>query len=53
VDVGNVNQIKEALLYLLNNPEIAHMMGKKAREKVTSFFAWTKTVSTIEKFLLN
>lgn len=36
VELGNEIELKEKILYLLNNPEIAESMGKNARKFVES-----------------
>lgn len=39
---SDAREIADAILYLLNNKQIADEMGRKARERIVAHFDWTK-----------
>jgi glycosyltransferase involved in cell wall biosynthesis len=41
-DPSNASEISDAILYLLNNKQIADGMGRKARERIVAHFDWNK-----------
>jgi len=41
-DPSNAREISDAILYLLNNRQIADEKGRKARERIVAQFDWTK-----------
>jgi len=45
VDSNNINEIKEKILNLLENPEISREMGKSGRQRVIEEFNWEKIAS--------
>lgn len=53
VDPRNINEIADAIKYLLNNPDIAVQMGKRGREAVFREYNWNtqseKLLSVYEK----
>jgi len=42
VPPNNPSALREKILYLFNNPDIAIEMGKRGREKVERYFTWEK-----------
>lgn len=47
VDPLNINQIAEALIKLLTNPELARRMGEKGRERIEKELNWQKVAEKI------
>jgi len=48
----NEKEFSQAIQYLLQNPEIAQELGKKARERVEKYFSLEKSAEELEKSLL-
>src|SRR3989338_6813061 len=48
VEVYNVEQLAEKILFLLNNPKIAEEMGEKGREKILNNFTFD---SIVERYI--
>ncbi|MCS7094159.1 MAG: glycosyltransferase family 4 protein [Candidatus Aenigmarchaeota archaeon] len=44
-------EFAEAIKYLLENPEVTEIMGRKGRERVEKYFTWEKCVENLEKNL--
>lgn len=49
VDPNNKNDIREAILYLLNNPLLAQEMGKNGIEAVYREFNWESQIDNLRK----
>jgi phosphatidylinositol alpha-1,6-mannosyltransferase len=52
-DPTNIKEIADAILYLLNNKQIADEMGRKARERVVANFDWGKVGKKLNSFIEN
>lgn len=57
IPIRDVEAIKEKILYLYHNPDIAKKMGEKAKKKVVSGFTWNdygdRYVNNLEQILKN
>ena len=53
VDPFNLDQIAEAIKYLLNNEEDARIMGINGREAVTKKYNWENEVKKLENIYIN
>ncbi len=51
VDPFNINQIADALIKLLTNPEFAHWLGKKGRQRVEKELNWRKMAQRIRRII--
>jgi glycosyltransferase involved in cell wall biosynthesis len=47
-DIGNVNQLLEKILYLLDNPREAKRIGNEGRKRAT-LFKWSRVVNEVER----
>jgi phosphatidylinositol alpha-1,6-mannosyltransferase len=50
-DPSDVKEIADAILYLLNNKQIADEMGRKARERIVAHFDWTKVGEKLKNII--
>jgi phosphatidyl-myo-inositol dimannoside synthase len=50
-DPSNAREISDAILYLLNNKQIADEMGRKSRERIVANFDWAIVGRRLEKYL--
>jgi glycosyltransferase involved in cell wall biosynthesis len=41
--------VGEAILHILENPELADQMGKRAREYVLAYWSWDSAIDRLEK----
>lgn len=53
VDDNNPVAIGEAILKLLENPDLAQEMSKKARQYVLENWTWEAALDRLERYLLN
>jgi len=51
INPDRTEEIRESILYLLQNPEIAREMGVKAREKVLKDYTWLKQGRKVLKWV--
>ncbi len=51
VDPLNIDQIAEALVKLLTNPELARRLGEKGRERVEREFSWGRIAQKIREII--
>lgn len=51
VDPFDINQIAEALVKLLTNPELAQSLGKKGRERIERELNWREITQRIRKII--
>lgn len=52
IDDDNPTAIGQAVLNLLDNPELAGVMGIAARKRVIEKWTWSQSIETLEKYLL-
>jgi glycosyltransferase involved in cell wall biosynthesis len=48
IELNNIEQLKNAILLLVNNKELREKMGKAARERVEKEFSWDKSAEQLE-----
>ncbi len=53
VNPSDIDEVAEAITYLLKNPDAASRMGDKGRQMIEKKFAWGKLVPKIEQELRN
>jgi glycosyltransferase involved in cell wall biosynthesis len=53
VNVDDVDDLKNKLVYLIENPKIRHILGKKAREEVINKYDINKCVLEYEKVFMS
>lgn len=53
VEPGNVSQIRDAIIFLLNNPNIAYQMGQNGRKAVIEKFNWKSQEKVYLNIFLN
>jgi len=49
VDPENAEEIANAIIKLLENPELAHKLGEQGRQRVVTEFTWERAASIIEQ----
>lgn len=52
INDDNPTAIGQAVLKLLENPELARVMGINARKKVVEKWSWNQSMETLEKYLV-
>ncbi len=51
VDPLNINQIAEALIKLLTNPELARKLGRRGRERMEEEFSWKRIAQKVREVM--
>lgn len=49
----DVNDLKEKIEFLINNPKIVKELGEKARKRAEKFYRWEDVINEYEKLFLN
>lgn len=49
----DVNDLKEKIEFLINNPKIVKKLGEKARKRAEKFYRWEDVIDEYEKLFLN
>ncbi len=52
VEFGEVDQLADAIFYLLDHPDLSREMGETGKKKVTERFIWQKNVEKLETILI-